>query len=212
MTISNLLHREIEVKIDLSSFVNYLKLIGLLGQIDYELHQVNCFFDTEDNLLSGNGWALRIRTEEQSGLVTLKSNASLSDKVAIRNEFEAPIPYDTAVEIIQLKQDIFTLDVPPVAYIKEQFGDIKLARLVHFENNRQRKSFKTDDYTYNFDVDTTTFSDGSVDYELEIELPSEDQVDTLYDTLRTLFTSLAIPFESQTKSKLARALDRIDRF
>ena len=192
--------------------MNYLKLTGYLGQVDYQLSQVNCFFDTEDRLLSSKGWALRVRTEEQNGLVTLKSEVSSDTRVAIRNELEAPAPYDIATEIIQLKRDIFDLDIPPITYIKEQFGEIKLARLVRFENKRQRISFRLGNNSYDFDIDTTTFSDGSIDYELEVELSSEDLVDAANNDLRKLFTSLTIPFENQTESKLARALDRANRF
>ncbi|RKX24952.1 MAG: hypothetical protein DRP47_10600 [Candidatus Zixiibacteriota bacterium] len=212
MVSSHFLHREIEVKLNLGSFLNYLKLTGYLGQVDYQLSQVNCFFDTEDRLLSSKGWALRVRTEEQNGLVTLKSEVSSDTRVAIRNELEAPAPYDIATEIIQLKRDIFDLDIPPITYIKEQFGEIKLARLVRFENKRQRISFRLGNNSYDFDIDTTTFSDGSIDYELEVELSSEDLVDAANNDLRKLFTSLTIPFENQTESKLARALDRANRF
>jgi len=42
---------EIEVKLSLESFTNYLKLIGFLGQIDSEGQQLNGFFDTPDGAL-----------------------------------------------------------------------------------------------------------------------------------------------------------------
>ena len=53
------INKEIEIKLDLGSFTNYLKLIGFLGQIELEDRHINSFFDTEDNQLSQKGWALR---------------------------------------------------------------------------------------------------------------------------------------------------------
>ena len=42
------IHREIEIKLDLGSFTNYLKLLGFLGQIEHEELQQNGFFDSDD--------------------------------------------------------------------------------------------------------------------------------------------------------------------
>ncbi|MBU8932466.1 MAG: CYTH domain-containing protein [candidate division Zixibacteria bacterium] len=212
MNSKNQLQREIEVKLDLESFTNYLKFVGFIGQLDNEVRQVNCFFDTEDGVLSGSGWALRVRTEAQTGLVTLKGDNSGSDKVAIRDEIEASIPFEIAGDVIALKHDILDLDIAPIVYVKEKFGQISLARLVRFENHRQRKEFQLGDHTYTLEVDTTTYSDGSVGYELEVELPDEDRLDGVLNDLRRMFSSLSIPFTHQTTSKFARALKRVGEF
>ena len=55
--------REIEFKLNLGSFTNYLKLIGFLGKIEHEEYHVNAFFDSEDRRLAKAGWALRVRVE-----------------------------------------------------------------------------------------------------------------------------------------------------
>ena len=162
--------------------------------------------------MSGGGWALRVRTEGQNGLVTLKSDNKGSDKVAIRNEIEASISFAVAADVIALKHDILDLDIAPVVFVKEKFGQVNLARLVRFENYRQRKDFQMGDHTYTLEVDTTTFSDGSVDYELEVELPDEDCLDAVLNDLRRMFSSLSIPFQHQPSSKLARALKRVGEF
>jgi len=207
------INKEIEIKLDLGSFTNYLKLVGFLGQFDREESQLNAFFDTEDHLLANSGWALRMRTDESDGYVTLKSRTSEHDEAAIRDELETVIDRQEAHDVVNLKRDIMELTAPTIAYVRENFGtDIRLAKLVHFENQRQHKSFRFGDYTYDLEIDTTRFSDGTVDYELEVELPDEAQVVIVNDRLRKLFGSLDIPFVPQEKSKFARALARAEVF
>ena len=69
---------EIEIKLQLGSFTDYLKLVGFLGQIESEEHQINGFFDTEDRRLAKGGWAFRVRAEDRRGLITLKSIPTVS--------------------------------------------------------------------------------------------------------------------------------------
>jgi uncharacterized protein YjbK len=207
------INKEIEIKLDLGSFTNYLKLVGFLGQFDREECQLNAFFDTEDRLLANDGWALRMRTDESAGYVTLKSQTSEHELAAVRDELETVVDRQEAHDVVNLKRDIMRINAPTIAYVREQYGkDLSLARLVHFENHRQHKAFRFGDYTYDLEIDTTRFSDGTVDYELEVELTDEAQVVIVNDRLRKLFATLDIPFVPQEKSKFARALARAEVF
>ncbi len=199
------INREIEIKLDLGSFTNYLKLIGFLGQIDQEEHQINGFFDTEDRRLSKEGWALRVRAEDKRGLVTLKGETSGDERVSIRDEIESEISRGEAVEVLDLRRNILDIAAAPVEFIKEHWGELEMAKLVHFENTRQEKEFKIGDYMYMLQIDTTEFSDGSVEYELEVETADEEKVEVVNDSLRKLFVSLEIPFIPQSQTKFARA-------
>ena len=200
--------REIEIKLDLGSFTNYLKLIGFLGHIEDEVHHVNCFFDTEDRKLAKAGWALRVRAETKRGLVTIKSISTDSGIASIRQEIETQIDRPVATAIIELQSDIMGLEIMPIQYIKSLIGNVDLARLVKFENIRQRKLFKMDDHNYMLEIDKTEFNDGSVDYEMELELADISRIETIERSLRRVFSSLDIPFARQTESKFARALLR----
>ena len=197
---------EIEIKLQLGNFTDYLKLIGFLGNIDAEDHQENCFFDSEDRRLATAGWALRVRVSDGKGLVTAKGMPSETSTAVVRQEIEAPIPRSAALDIVHLEADILDLSIEPIAFIKEKFPGIRLAKLLNFKTLRQQKNYKIGDYHYVLEIDKTEFADGSVDYELEIELPDTDRVITVEDSLRKLFNSLAIPFQRQTESKFARAL------
>jgi uncharacterized protein YjbK len=202
------LNLEIELKLQLESFTNYLKLIGFLGAVESEDHHVNGFFDTEDRQLSEAGWAMRVRAENNRGLVTMKSLSEQRGAAVVREEIEGEISRAHAIEVLNLHKDILTLPVVPITYVKENFPGIQLARLVQFHNIRQFKRFKIGDYFYTFEIDRTEFADGSVDYELEIEFKHEDQIDVVQNHLKRMFASLDIPFMPQDKSKYERALLR----
>lgn len=206
MSTSHDIAHEIEIKLNLGSFTNYLKLIGFLGQIEKEDYQLNAFFDTEDHQLAKAGWALRVRAENNRGLVTIKSVATESGTAHIRQEIESEIPRGEAVSLINLHSDVMKLTSLPVAYLKERVGDLQVARLVEFENVRQTKLFKIGDHNYLIAVDKTEFNDGSVDYELELELPERSLIETAESELLRLFSSLGIEFRPQSDSKFARAL------
>jgi uncharacterized protein YjbK len=201
-------HLEIEIKLKLDSFADYLKLVGFLGSPDAVLQQRNCFFDSEDHRLMKEGWALRVRVESSRGLVTLKSTAfSYDEELAVmREEIEEEINTTTAAAVIDLRKDVLSLDVAPVRFVKDGHPDIQLARLVGFRNTRQCKKHRFGDFTYELLLDKTEFSDGSCDYELELELERPEQSATVVPALKKLFGSLDIGFAPQSETKFARAL------
>ena len=200
---------EIEIKLALESFPDYLKLIGFMGQLDGEDRQHNYFFDTKDRKLSANDWALRIRTVSNGGRLTLKSRTSTEGIAATRKEIETDIPKTTAENIIVSPDSLFEIENSIVTYLKESLKLTSgLSMLLKFENFRQKKNIKLGDYFYAFELDTTKYSDGSTEYELEIELEDTTKLDIVTDHLHKIFASLQIEFKIQTESKFARALKR----
>lgn len=201
--------QEIEIKLDLGSFTSYLKLLGYVGETDGEIHQHNAFFDTEDGRLVAEGWALRVRAENARGLVTAKSGAKQKGAAHIRDEIEEEISRGQALECLALRCDIMSLPIAPIRFLQERFGaEFQVAELVKFSNYRQRKLMKVGEMSLTLEVDRTEYTDGSVDYEVEVEFSDASLVETATDNLRRLFTSLDIPFENQLVSKFARALQR----
>ncbi len=199
---------EIEIKLKLDSFMDYLKLVGFLGQIESEDHHINGFFDSEDRHLRKGGWALRVRAENHRGVVTVKSIPRQAGLAVVRQEIEAEIPRSVAMEVLELHTDVLDLPVMPVQFIKGEFPGVHLARLIQFNNTRQKKLFRIGDHNYLLEIDKTEYSDGSSDYELEIELNDTGRVEVVEAHLRKLFQTLGIPFEKQCESKLARALQK----
>jgi inorganic triphosphatase YgiF len=199
---------EIEIKVRLASFMDYLKLVGYLGQIEAEDHHINGFFDSEDRQLAKGGWALRVRAEDHRGIVTIKSIARESGAAVIRQEIEAEIPRSQALDVLSLRQDVLSLELIPIQFIKGKFPQAQLAKLIQFENTRQKKLFRIADFNYLLEIDTTKYNDGSVEYELEVELKNPALIETVEAHLRKLFQTLEIPFERQPDSKFARALHK----
>jgi uncharacterized protein YjbK len=109
---------------------------------------------------------------------------------------------------MSLATDVMSLGIPPIDFLKHQVGSVAVVILVKFDNVRQVKPIKIGDYDYKFEVDKTEFGDGSVDYELEVEVPETSRIETVTDGLRKILASLGIPFEPQATSKFARALKR----
>jgi len=200
--------REIEIKLDLGSFTNYLKLLGFLGQIEHEEQQQNAFFDTDDRKLAKAGWALRVRVEKKRGLVTIKSIPVKPGLAVVRQEIESEIPRRDAINILNDAMDVMILEVMPIDYIKDKIAKVKVTPLVRFDNLRQKKLFKIDDSSYMLEIDKTEFNDGSSDYELELELSDTSRIDIVEAALRRLFSQLGIPFVKQKESKFARALKK----
>lgn len=197
---------EIEIKLSLRSYPEYLKLIGYLGHMDHEERLINSFYDTPGRELSKADWAYRVRVTSDSGLVTLKGLTTVSGAAAIRQEIQEQIARPLAFEIINDRHSPLNIDCRPAEFVKNELGFSSLVKVVRFEIFRQSKQHSICDRQYTFEVDTITFADGSSDYELEVELPDQEIIETAERDLWRLFDHLNIPFEVQTESKFARAL------
>ncbi|MBI5267661.1 MAG: CYTH domain-containing protein [candidate division Zixibacteria bacterium] len=199
---------EIEIKLRLDSFMDYLKLVGLLCPLDDEIHHTNGFFDTEDRRLAKGGWALRARAESHRGLLTIKSIPTEEGMAVVRREIESEIPRSLALDILSLRHEIMAVDVPPIQFLRKEFPKVSPAKLIQFDNVRQFKKYPIGDREYLLEIDKTSFSDGSVDYELEVEFEDMEQREKIETGLQRLLVSLGIPFERQPESKFHRALKK----
>jgi inorganic triphosphatase YgiF len=199
---------EIEIKIQLESFMDYLKLLGYLGPIDRKEYHQNAFFDTPERELGQAGYVLRVRSAELSGSVTLKSLVSQTDALAVRQEMIGEIGAVMARAIMDGHTDLMSLNVAPIAYLRSHFPKLAPVLLLKFANERQVKRYRLGELELDLEIDRTEFSDGSVEYELEIELSDQSHYQPVRDAVARIFQSLAIPFVTQTKSKFERALAR----
>jgi adenylate cyclase class IV len=200
---------EIEIKIQLGSFTDYLKLLGQLGPIEREEHHLNAFFDSPQRDLSEAGYALRVRATDCGGSVTVKSLVSQNEAVAVRKEVVGEIEASLARSLISGHTDLMSLSNPAIDQVRKDFPELQPMLLLQFRNDRQIKSYRFGDYDLDLEIDKTEFADGSVEYELEIELNDERQHELVENQVRKMFASLVIPFQNQTKSKFERALERL---
>jgi uncharacterized protein YjbK len=199
---------EIEIKIQLESFTDYLKLLGFIGPIDREEHHHNAFYDSPERELKQAGYALRVRSTDQSGSVTLKSTVSRTDSLAVREEIIGEIGSAMARRIIDGQADLMSLDVEPMIRVRREFPAFKPELMLQFRNERRVKRYLVGSCDFDLEIDRTEFADGSVDYELEVELSDRSQFEAVNDGLAKLFHTLMIPYVGQPHSKFRRALER----
>ena len=200
---------EIEIKIQLESFTDYLKLLGYLGPIDREEHHVNAFFDSPERQLGGAGYALRVRSTERSGSITIKSLVSQTEALAVRREIVAEIGSAMARRLIDSPAELMSLEVEPVVFLRRHFPNLRPVPILQFRNERHIKRYLLGESEFDLEIDRTEFTDGSTEYELEVELPDQVHYQPVHDALERIFQSLAITLTTQNKSKFERALARV---
>ncbi len=201
---------EIELKLSLPSFADYLKLIGFIGEAKNATCQKNIFYDTYDRKISALGYALRMRIESNRAIITLKSTTVQKGKAAIRNEIEETIFLEQAL-LTKKENSILELDICPIQHLLAQtknFGELK--PILQFENERIKKEIRLGDNSYMFEIDKTTYANGQIDYELEVELTSVEKIESAEADFQKLFKLLEIEFFTQKKSKFERALEIAD--
>ncbi len=207
MKSSQNIHTEIEIKLALPSFCDYLKLIGFIGKADSVINQRNIFYDTDTQEISKLGYALRLRIESNRGIVTLKSTTIQKGKAAVRDEIEETVSIEQAADISQT-DSLLSLDIAPIRFLLAQSKNLKnIKPILQFANERIKKEILLNNRAYLFEVDKTMYVDSSVDYELEIELATIDEIDFAVTDIQHLFKSLEIDFLAMKKSKFERALE-----
>ena len=88
MNENNKMTQEIEIKLDLGSFTNYLKLIGFLGHIEDEIKQINAFFDSNNRKLA----------KKMGENLQKKSYEKYLDSVVAKNMIEMIEKWQTELE------------------------------------------------------------------------------------------------------------------
>jgi len=199
---------EIEVKINLQNEDFYRRLIDLLDVKSEPVLQSNYFFDTKDSILAKNQWALRLRFEKDTAIFTLKGGRRSSPEgLSIRTEIEGEIEFESAdrlrtrgsLEITELPANIHDRLEDPVA-------NRPLELLYSFRNYRHKVPVSHSGGDYVFEIDRTEFPDNSIDYELEIEIESENSYHETLAAARAILFQADVPFEFQPLSKMARAV------
>lgn len=204
---------EREIKLSLANEDDYRRLIAQLPQPHILLLQSNYFFDTSERLLGSTKQALRLRMElnadgTESAFLALKGAATQRDGVTIRSEQETEIDLESAISILRLK----SIRLDQLGKLKDALREspIKyLGMIASFTNRRIASTIEINQEKLIFEVDATTYSARTTEYELEIEL-SEDQAKNL-EIFKSIISTLRewnISTTSQTRSKFERALAR----
>ena len=206
-----MLPQEIEIKLDLQKEENYNRLIERFQITKKPAWQENYFFDSENMDLSKNGWALRLRIEEDKSSLSLKGTTKRSSGgLAIRDEIEISIPDETAKKYAE--NGLRGGNLPDeIAHITQPIVSINdLSLRFQFVNDRYRANYSGGDIDLLFEIDKTKFADGSIDYELEIELKDQLFYQKALSEVTSFLDSIQIVTVFQNRSKFARALKNED--
>ncbi len=207
MEINAVIGIEIEIKLNLLNEHNFNRLTEYFGKNIVQTKQENFFYDTADKALSKTDWVLRIRRTQSDIIATLKGKAiENNDGLTVRPEFNESVSldilkkrYDTSIDLADLPANIINL-------VKNLPVSDKLERTISFVNYRSRAILQHKDIELTFEIDKTIYADGSTEYELEIELLDRKLFETVVEIIRNLFEKLEIPFQTEEKSKYAKAL------
>jgi uncharacterized protein YjbK len=223
--------REIEFKFAVhgeQAFLQLLKHLQLPSSLlDTGVTQTNHFFDSQALCLHKNHFVIRLREEGENRILTVKGKKQeetdgasvLSDRI----EQEVILPHETALALLRG-------NITARQAIKQHFGDRSSAilqmiasachenELVHigeFENIRVHLPpvdlvIGGTSTTVDFELDTSTFPDGNINHEFEIEITEHSDAENIEAALIELFQQAGIEWNS-APSKAERFFSALSR-
>jgi uncharacterized protein YjbK len=216
--------REIEFKFavnDKQAFEQLIDYLDLPGSVlDNGVTQTNHFFDSPACCLHRHHFVIRLREENNSYILTIKGeqqaeqaeNSVLTDRI----EEEARLPQESA-------RALLTGEVSPQQIINDHFNSkaaslltmIETAcdqqKLVHIGDFRNVRihlppvilPVGNGDERLEFELDSSTFPDGRVDYEIEIEISGQSDAGGIEAALKEMFRQAGIEWHAAS-SKAVR--------
>jgi uncharacterized protein YjbK len=179
-----------------------------------EKEQVNYIFDTEDRRLDRARYALRLRKEGGGAWLTAKGRSRpVEGSTVSRLEAESGVDHSTA-------DDVLAGRVDPVAVLRSHVADVEYAVLWeaiekvregrplkvwgHFSNWRRTAAVRLPSGTdVEWQLDRTTFPDGHVDDEVEIEMADPKQAREVTEWVEKIARKAGVE-TMDTKPKIAR--------
>ncbi|MFA6909460.1 MAG: CYTH domain-containing protein [Patescibacteria group bacterium] len=211
---------ELEIKLELTETDYHEILADIQRNSLPSIFQTNAIIDTPDDRLRETKSMFRVRVETGAqapedmrageGFLTYKGPSTQVGAAKKRNEVESTYDSDNAC-IIVLEGKETPLDFLP-APLQRVFKTLgwQLECKTVFKNLRIPIPFPVEEIVteepFMLELDRTTFEDGTVDYEVEIEVRELDDVVVVEAAIRKMFDRLGIQFRRQTKGKAQRAL------
>lgn len=192
------LEQELEIEFkNMLTLEEYQELLQseFLNQEDPDkITQTNYYFDTEYSDLKKQGAALRMRTSSSFREITLKSP---SDGYLM--ETNLSLDKETASSILQNKKISLSADI--FSNEKVDLKDIPKNASFHLFNSMSTERFEKGEDIHLLVLDKTTYPNGKVDYELEVESKDEKKGKEFF---QSFLEKHSIPHRS-AQPKIARA-------
>ena len=209
--------REIEFKFGVSEKQAFYQLVAHLkipeSVLTEGVTQVNHFFDSPSLCLHKKHYAVRLREEKDKDLLTVKGEKTPQPKensvLSSRIEEEVVIPRQTDVDLLhgeitpqQAIRDHFkSKSASILTMINTACNDQALIHIGEFSNLRIHLpavilpgAISND--KLEFELDTSTFPDGSVDHEIEVEITEHTDAALVESALVELLQQAGIQWHS----------------
>ncbi len=201
---------EVEIKLGLRRAGDLPRLLEALPSPRHVLVQANHYFDTARGALSAARIMLRVREERIQGATTGTAVAAAKRRKRrqSRARFEAEeIEHELSPEVWQAvakgTTNLAELDNPVVNWVRAEVAPVDTLMVLGVVHN-VRTVIPYEGFT--LEVDRTTFQDGTVDVEVEVETLD---VDGARAVVQRVATGAGVPLFEQTKGKHRRFRDRL---
>ena len=214
--------REIEFKFavaDRQAFHQLLEYLDLSASIlDHGVSQINHFFDSETYCLRDHHHAIRLRQEAQRYALALKAEQQTSPAAVLsdRAEHEVELPEAAALALLRgvtsprqiIRRHFSDRSSIVLPLIQAACGDQALVHIGEFTNERiylppVSIAVGENEETVVFEFDTSTFPNGNVDHEIEIEISENQDATAIQAALIELLDQAGIQWGSAS-SKATR--------
>ena len=223
------LSTEIEFKFAVDNEQAFHDLVAQLGlpesALSNSITQINHFFDSTSMCLHNSDLAVRLRVQNAKNIFTVKGKSSYHSEdhtfLSERIEEEVDIPDHAAHDLLEghiTPADIIEQYIPEhsstlLEMIEHACVDQPLRYIGMFRNERiilpEYKLEANDVLTVIIlELDSSTFPDGSIEHEIEVEITDTTHADEIYSALIELLKQAGINW-STASSKAARFFARL---
>lgn len=210
--------RETELKLLLPDPACIDAILAQLGPELPALFQHNVYYDGPHGEWSEAGLAVRLRQEEQDHRITVKTVGEVHGDLVARGEYERAIEPELAWRFApggaMLHAAVTDLLAEHGVHLPEPLYAAPLEEVGSMDNLRRRAPLLLESADASTDLlvelDTTTYPNGQVRCEVELEVPAVDGAERAVQTLRSRFERAGVPWRPSTVSKRER-LERVLR-
>ncbi|MEE2780021.1 MAG: CYTH domain-containing protein [Myxococcota bacterium] len=201
---------ERELKMALEGSTDLEKILKRLPKPEEIVEQRNHYFVDPPMLLSSVGMMVRVREERSPDaptphlvILTLKRRVSASDGVFVAHEEETLLDHSDWAEVQSGDRDLVSLPCDALKGIRD-LGVSRLDVRGTMVNLRRKISLGG----FLLEVDQTTFPNGVVDSEIEVETDRPEEARAM---LEEVAREVGITLRVQTRGKYGRLLKHLER-
>lgn len=204
---------ETELKLTVADRDALDAIVAALGDELEPRRQDNLYFDAEDGSLSAAGFAVRLREESGRFRLTVKSKGTDDGDFVARGEWETELDPDAADDVRRggapLGKAVDFVFAVHDASTPTALQGAALVPIGSMQNLRRRVALPGfDDLVV--EADETTYPNGDVRHEVELEVPDASKATAAVVALREVFDRVGVAWSPSRVTKRER-LERVLR-